>query len=216
MHDRVSINTLCFLGSSFRELAGYWHELGATRVSMVSNLLLQEGVSAAREALASGEFRVETIAHPFVNAGHLQAGKSWWVESRDQLLQVIDAGSIRRLAVISASPAGPRSAQPAALRLLVLPILDRFFGAAYAVQPAYGIGFKPDVYLWIPVVGNIAAVLVIPFVGNLSDKIGRRPPIIVGALGSVHFAAALDIEVKWIAIAPPEPIEAACFYRQVR
>jgi len=48
------------------------------------------------------------------------------------VLQVIDAGSIRRLAVISASPAGPRSEQPAALRLLVLPILDRFFGAAYA------------------------------------------------------------------------------------
>jgi sugar phosphate isomerase/epimerase len=91
VHDRVSINTLCFLGSSFRELAGYWHELGATRVSMVSNLLLQEGVSAAQAALASGDFRVETIAHPFVNAGHLQANKNWWVESRDQLLEVIDA-----------------------------------------------------------------------------------------------------------------------------
>ncbi len=32
--------------------------------------------------------------------------------------------------------------------------------------------------------GNIVAVLVIPFVGNLSDRIGRRLPIIVGALGS--------------------------------
>ena len=32
--------------------------------------------------------------------------------------------------------------------------------------------------------GNIVAVLVIPFVGNLSDPIGRRPPIIVGALAS--------------------------------
>jgi MFS family permease len=51
------------------------------------------------------------------------------------------------------------------------------------VQPGYGIGFEKDVYLWIPVMGNIVAVLVIPFVGNLSDKIGRRPPIIVGALG---------------------------------
>ena len=39
-------------------------------------------------------------------------------------------------------------------------------------------------YLWIPVLGNCVAVLVIPFVGNLSDKIGRRPPIIVGALAS--------------------------------
>ena len=39
-------------------------------------------------------------------------------------------------------------------------------------------------YLWIPVLGNILAVLVIPFVGNLSDRIGRRPPIIFGALAS--------------------------------
>jgi MFS family permease len=52
------------------------------------------------------------------------------------------------------------------------------------VQPGYGIGFHTDVYLWIPVLGNIVAVLVIPFVGNLSDKIGRRPCIIVGAIGS--------------------------------
>jgi MFS family permease len=66
----------------------------------------------------------------------------------------------------------------------VIPVVTTIFGAAYAVQPGYGIGFHADVYLWIPVVGNIVAVLVIPFVGNLADKIGRRPPIIVGALVS--------------------------------
>lgn len=66
----------------------------------------------------------------------------------------------------------------------VIPVVTTIFGAAYAVQAAYGIGFHKDVYLWIPVLGNILAVIVIPFVGNLSDKIGRRPPIIVGALGS--------------------------------
>ena len=58
----------------------------------------------------------------------------------------------------------------------VIPVVATIFGAAYAVQPAYGIGFQKDIYLWIPVLGNILAVLVIPFVGNLSDKIGRRPP----------------------------------------
>jgi MFS family permease len=66
----------------------------------------------------------------------------------------------------------------------VIPVVATIFGAAYAVQPAYGIGFDKSVYLWIPVVGNIVAVLVIPFVGNLSDKIGRRPTMIAGCLGS--------------------------------
>ncbi|WP_199258105.1 MFS transporter [Paracoccus binzhouensis] len=65
-----------------------------------------------------------------------------------------------------------------------IPVVATVFGAAYAVQAAYGIGFHKDVYLWIPVMGNIIACLVIPLVGNLSDRIGRRPPIIVGALGS--------------------------------
>ena len=66
----------------------------------------------------------------------------------------------------------------------VIPVVATIFGAAYAVQPAYGIGFEKDVYLWIPVLGNMLAVFVIPFVGNLSDKVGRKPPIIVGALAS--------------------------------
>lgn len=66
----------------------------------------------------------------------------------------------------------------------VIPVVATVFGAAYAVQPAYGIGFAKDVYLWIPVLGNILAVAVIPFVGNLSDRIGRRVPVVVGALGS--------------------------------
>ncbi|MEJ8848675.1 MFS transporter [Variovorax rhizosphaerae] len=66
----------------------------------------------------------------------------------------------------------------------VIPVVTTIFGAAYAVQPGYGIGFDKDVYLWIPVMGNIVAVLVIPLVGNLSDKIGRRIPIMVGAIGA--------------------------------
>ena len=66
----------------------------------------------------------------------------------------------------------------------VIPVVTTVFGATYAVQPAYGIGFDKSVYLWIPVVGNILAVLCIPFVGNLSDKVGRRTLIIGSAIGS--------------------------------
>jgi MFS family permease len=66
----------------------------------------------------------------------------------------------------------------------VIPVVTTIFGAAYAVQPGYGINFEKDLYLWIPVVGNIVAVIVIPFVGNLSDKVGRKPLIIGGAIGA--------------------------------
>ena len=85
----------------------------------------------------------------------------------------------------------------------VIPVVATIFGGAFAVQPAYGVGFKPDVYLWIPVLGNIAAVLIIPLVGNLSDRIGRRPPIIVGALGSglLAFAYLYAISIKSVPLA---------------
>ena len=85
----------------------------------------------------------------------------------------------------------------------VIPVVTTIFGAAYAVQPGYKIGFEKDVYLWIPVLGNIVAVLVIPFVGNLSDKIGRRPPIIVGALASglLSFAYLYAISIHNVPLA---------------
>ena len=85
----------------------------------------------------------------------------------------------------------------------VIPVVTTIFGAAYAVQPGYGIGFDSDVYLWIPVLGNIVAVIVIPFVGSLSDKIGRRPPVIVGALlsGLLSFGYLYAISIKNVPLA---------------
>ena len=85
----------------------------------------------------------------------------------------------------------------------VIPVVATIFGAVYAVQPAYGIGMDRSVYLWMPVVGNIVAVAVIPFVGSLSDRIGRRPPIIVGALGAglLSFAYLYAISLKNVPLA---------------
>jgi MFS family permease len=85
----------------------------------------------------------------------------------------------------------------------VIPVVATIFGGAYAVQAAYGIGFHKDVYLWIPVLGNVVAVLVIPFVGNLSDRIGRRPPIVVGALASglLAFGYLYAISIKSVPLA---------------
>jgi len=85
----------------------------------------------------------------------------------------------------------------------VIPVVATIFGAAYAVQAAYGIGFHKSVYLWIPVLGNILAVIVIPMVGNLSDKIGRKPPVIVGALASglLAFGYLYAISIHNLALA---------------
>lgn len=86
----------------------------------------------------------------------------------------------------------------------VLAIVATVFGATYAVQPAYGIGFPSGLFLWIPVLGNLCAVILIPFVGKLSDKIGRRPPVIVGVLcgGLLSFAYlyAISIQNLWLSL----------------
>ena len=85
----------------------------------------------------------------------------------------------------------------------VIPVVTTVFGAAYAVQAAYGVGFAPDVYLWIPVLGNIVAVIVIPYTGNLSDRVGRRPPVIAGALlsGVLSFFYLYAISIHSIPLA---------------
>ena len=85
----------------------------------------------------------------------------------------------------------------------VIPVVAAIFGAAYAVQPAYGIGFEKDVYLWTPVLGNMLAVFIIPFVGNLSDKVGRKPPIIVGSFcsGLLAFGYLYAISIQNVSLA---------------
>jgi len=86
----------------------------------------------------------------------------------------------------------------------VIALLATVFGAAYAVQPAYGIGFSAGVFLLIPVLGNICSVILIPFVGNLSDRIGRRPPVLAGVLsaGLLSFAYlyAISIHNLWLSL----------------
>ena len=85
----------------------------------------------------------------------------------------------------------------------VIPVVATIFGAAYAVQPGYGVGMDKVVYLWIPVIGNVVAVIVIPFVGDLSDRIGRRIPIIVGSLaaGLLSFGYLYAISIRNVPLA---------------
>ncbi len=99
MHDRVCVNAVCFMGSSFSELAEIWQTLAPRRVGLVSKQLMDEGVAAARAALATGDYKVETISHQF-HIGHLEPGEETWSDARMRLSRVIkdaktlDASSI--------------------------------------------------------------------------------------------------------------------------
>lgn len=85
----------------------------------------------------------------------------------------------------------------------VIPTTTTVFGATFATNKGYGIGFHADVYLWIPILGNILAVLLIPYVGSLSDRIGRRPCIIFGALtsGIMSFGYLCAVSQQNVALA---------------
>ena len=85
----------------------------------------------------------------------------------------------------------------------VIPVVTTIFGAAYAVQPGYGIECGRTSTCGFPILGNCLAVLVIPFVGQLSDRIGRRPPLIAGSLaaGLLSFVYLYAISVRHVPLA---------------
>jgi sugar phosphate isomerase/epimerase len=89
MHERLSVHAVCFPGAGFRELAGYWRELGAHRVSLASHLLLEEGLPAAQEALRESHCTVESITHPFLGGRHLEQREESWRDARDTLTRLI-------------------------------------------------------------------------------------------------------------------------------
>jgi MFS family permease len=143
---------------------------------LLSFIVIIAGYVIRREVTETPAFARESKAHQVPKAPILQAFKHSW----KNMLRVVCMALMN-----------------------VIPVVTTVFGAAFAVQPGYGVGFHKDIYLWIPVMGNIVAVLVIPFVGNLSDKLGRRPPLIVGALlsGLLSFAYLYAISIHSVALA---------------
>jgi len=95
-------------------------------------------------------------------------------------------GEVPRAPIVQAvRDSGPDMLRVICMALMnAVPLATTVFGATYATSDAYGIGMSKTSYLLISIVGNGVAILLIPFVGNLADRIGRRPPIIVGALAS--------------------------------
>jgi putative NADH-flavin reductase len=75
------------------------------------------GADAVVSALGAGNSRAATDVYSLGVANETAA---------------MHAHGIRRLAVISAAPAGPRAEQPLLERRVAMPLLERFFGGIYA------------------------------------------------------------------------------------
>ena len=64
------------------------------------------------------------------------------------------------------------------------------FALNLATSDDYDIGISETTMLWLAIVANIVAIAVIPLWARLSDRIGRKPVFITGALGSAVLAVA--------------------------
>jgi MFS family permease len=64
------------------------------------------------------------------------------------------------------------------------------FALTFATSATYGNGFSSTFMLWIAIVANLIAIAIIPFWASLSDKVGRKPVFVTGAIGSAVLAVA--------------------------
>ena len=91
MHEKVSVNSLCFMGTSLDEQEQYWRELEPKRISFVTLQVFQEGEDTARAIVEEGNYRVETLSHPFAMAA-LPRAEDEWQPMRESLSRAIRFG----------------------------------------------------------------------------------------------------------------------------
>jgi sugar phosphate isomerase/epimerase len=94
MHNRISINHLCFMSDPMPTFAEHLRTLGAQRVSLIGPYLLAEGgLEVARSLLAAQGCQLETITHPFQSGQHISAREEDWLAPRAKLSRLIDIAS---------------------------------------------------------------------------------------------------------------------------
>ncbi len=64
------------------------------------------------------------------------------------------------------------------------------FALTFATSATYGNGFSSNFMLWVAIVANLIAIAIIPFWASLSDRVGRKPIFVIGAIGSAILAVA--------------------------
>src|SRR5271154_5610939 len=90
MHDRISVNNLCFPGVPIATDIERWRSLGAHQVATSIMKLNAEGWDQPVESLRGSKFKFATIVHPFMSPNRLDQDDM--VESaREQLSRTLAA-----------------------------------------------------------------------------------------------------------------------------
>ena len=90
MHERVSVNALCFPGADLPEMAGHWRALQPRRIAFMSQLLPQD-LAVAQAIIAEGGYRFESMTHLFLLGRQIDNRADVWAEERAKLSRVLDA-----------------------------------------------------------------------------------------------------------------------------
>jgi sugar phosphate isomerase/epimerase len=93
VHQRLSVNSICFPGAAFHTVAEHWRALGVRRISMVSHEVLNADIPAIKGLLEAGNWACETICHPFLPFRPLQARAESGLEARATLSRLIQVAA---------------------------------------------------------------------------------------------------------------------------
>jgi sugar phosphate isomerase/epimerase len=88
MHERVSVNALCFGGPPLAEMEAIWQELAPKRVSFMTGQVFAESEQAAAAIVVRNGYGVETLSHAF-QMNPLSPDEADWAEPRAMLSRAI-------------------------------------------------------------------------------------------------------------------------------
>ena len=91
MHPRVCLHQVAFMQESTADFVGYCRSNGVPNVTLVTPLLMAPGgIEEARQALAPGGVRVESVNHPFAMFPDLENDSG---EAAARLMQAVDVAA---------------------------------------------------------------------------------------------------------------------------
>jgi sugar phosphate isomerase/epimerase len=93
VHERLSINSICFWGASLEQVTAHWRKMGARRVSMMSHEVMNASRATLKAELDGAGYRFETIAHPFLAFQPLVPRAESLRDARVALSRLIDVAA---------------------------------------------------------------------------------------------------------------------------